>query len=66
MERYLSRDEVRPYRDLFDRMIHRVSEEMKSCGISFFYRLVGSAKRNLVIYHPTKGIDCDYQIVLQK
>ena len=66
MERYLSRDEVRSYRNLFDQMIHLVAEEMKKYGITFFCRLVGSAKRNLVIYHPTKGVDCDYQIVLLK
>lgn len=66
MEGYLSKDEVRPIRNLFDIMICRVSEEVNKYGVSFFYRLVGSAKRNLVICHPTKGVDCDYQIVLQK
>jgi len=34
--------------------------------IMFLMKLVGSAKRNLVVRHHNKGFDCDYQIFLQK
>lgn len=66
MEGYVSRDNIRLIRSIFEGMIPRVREDMHDEGISFNCNLVGSAKRNLVIQHPTKGIDCDYQIIIQK
>lgn len=65
MTEYVSKNEVKPYRKIFDKMMADIRENVRKKGITFTYQLVGSAKRNLVVCHPTKGIDCDYQLILQ-
>ena len=66
MAEYVSKNEVKPYRQIFDEMIAKMRKEVKENGITFTYLLVGSAKRNLVVRHHNKGFDCDYQIFIQK
>lgn len=65
-ERYISKEEVKPYRIQFHKWMQAIREEIKEEGISFTYMFVGSAKRNLVIRHHNKGFDCDYQIRITK
>lgn len=65
MDEYVSKNDIIPLKELFDEMLCSVRKDIKKQGITFICNLVGSAKRNLVICHPTKGIDCDYQLVLQ-
>ncbi|MBR4490583.1 hypothetical protein IKP13_08125 [bacterium] len=65
MEGYVSKNEIKPYRLLFDQMLSGVRKEIRANGITFTCNLVGSAKRNLVIRHPNKGADCDYQLFIQ-
>ena len=65
-ERYVLKEEVRPYRIQFHEWMQEIREVIKKEGISFTYMLVGSAKRNLVIRHHNKGFDCDYQIRITK
>ena len=65
MDGYVSKSDIIPLKELFDEMLRSVRKDVKKHGITFTCNLVGSAKRNLVICHPTKGIDCDYQLVLQ-
>lgn len=66
MTEYVSKNEVKPYRKIFDEMIAKMRKEVKENGITFTYLLVGSAKRNLVVRHHNKGFDCDYQVFIQK
>lgn len=67
MAEYVSKNEVKPYRTLFDTVFKKVHKECKKQGLTFSSPLlVGSAKRNLVVRHHNKGFDCDYQIFLQK
>lgn len=66
MTEYVSKNEVRPYRKIFDKMMADIRESVRKKGITFTYQLVGSAKRNLVVRHHNKGFDCDYQIVIRK
>lgn len=61
-ERYVSKNEVKLLRKQFHQWMDKIHNNLKNCGISFTYILVGSAKRNLVIRHHNKGFDCDYQI----
>lgn len=65
MDGYVSKNDVIPLKELFDEMLSSVRKDVKREGITFTCNLVGSAKRNLVVCHPTKGIDCDYQLILQ-
>ena len=65
-ERYVSKEEVKPFRRQFHEWMKKIRGEIKEEGISFTYMLVGSAKRNLVIRHHNKGFDCDYQIRITK
>ena len=65
MDGYVSRNEVKPLKQWFNEMLFYVRKDVKAQGITFTCNLVGSAKRNLVVCHPTKGIDCDYQLYLQ-
>lgn len=65
-ERYVSKEDVKPYRKQFHDWMQSIREDIKEEGISFTYMLVGSAKRNLVIRHHNKGFDCDYQIRITK
>lgn len=66
MDGYVSKNEVKPYRKIFDKMMADIRESVRKKGITFTYQLVGSAKRNLVVRHHNKGFDCDYQIVIRK
>ena len=64
---YVSKDEVRPYEELFEEVFREIQKELrKKNGLTFSFALVGSAKRNLVVRHHNKGFDCDYQLYLQK
>ena len=64
---YVSKNEVRPYRELFEEVFREIQKELKKeNGLTFSFGLVGSAKRNLVVRHHNKGFDCDYQLYLQK
>lgn len=63
---YVTKAEIKPYRKIFFNSIENIRDEIKSKGITFIYRLVGSAKRNLVIKDNNKGFDCDYQIIIKK
>jgi hypothetical protein len=66
MAEYVSASELRPYKELFDKIFLQVQIEAKKSGLTFTHHLVGSAKRNMVIRHHNKGFDCDYQLFLQK
>ena len=64
---YVSKDEVRPYEELFEEVFREIQKELrKKNGLTFSFALVGSAKRNLVVRHHNKGFDCDYQLYLQR
>ena len=63
---YVSKKEVKPWRAMFHKWMKNIRTKMKEKGITFTYRLVGSAKRNLVIRHHNKGFDCDYQVFIQR
>ena len=63
---YVSKKEVKPWRAMFHKWMENIRTKVKERGITFTYRLVGSAKRNLVIRHHNKGFDCDYQIFIQR
>ena len=64
---YVSKDEVRPYKELFEEVFRKIQKELKKKnGLTFSFALVGSAKRNLVVRHHNKGFDCDYQLYLQR
>lgn len=51
----------------FNKMIINLREMLPN-GYSFYYRLVGSSKRNLVLVNNNgnRGFDCDYQIIISK
>ena len=66
MEKYVSRREARPYRESFEKMLVSVHAAMRKEGVTFTCNLVGSGKRNLIVRHPQKGFDLDYQIIIQK
>ena len=64
---YVSKNEVRPYEELFEEVFREIQKELKKKnGLTFSFALVGSAKRNLVVRHHNKGFDCDYQLYLQR
>ena len=64
---YVSKNEVRPYEELFEEVFREIQKEIKKKnGLTFSFALVGSAKRNLVVRHHNKGFDCDYQLYLQR
>ena len=64
---YVSKNEVRPYEELFEEVFREMQKEIKKKnGLTFSFALVGSAKRNLVVRHHNKGFDCDYQLYLQR
>lgn len=67
MMEYVSKSEVKPYRDLFEKeIISIIRTECKQKGLTFVCQLVGSARRNLIVRHHNKGFDCDYQILIKK
>lgn len=63
---YVPRIEVKPHKETFAAIIKEMRPKIKKEGVTFTCRLVGSAKRNLVVRHHNKGFDCDYQIIIQK
>lgn len=65
-EKYVNKNEVKPYKLFFYKLMKKVRPELKTHGIKYSYNLVGSAKRNLVVRHHNKGFDCDYQIFITK
>ncbi len=62
-----TKGELSEYKKEFSEIIEKVKEELPS-GYNFQYRLVGSAKRNLVLWKKdgNDGFDLDYQILLIK
>ena len=64
MMEYVSKKDLAPYKKLFNEAIKYVHTNLPS--LSFYYRLVGSAKRNLVLNHHNKGFDLDYQIIFNQ
>ena len=65
--KYISRTDVKKYIKLFEEIFIPIQRKLKKeNGLTFTYRLVGSSKRGLVVNHPTKGFDCDFQLFLQK
>lgn len=63
---YVPKKEVKPHKETFTEIIKEIRPKIKNEGVTFTCRLVGSAKRNLVVRHHNKGFDCDYQIIIQK
>lgn len=59
--KYVPKKETKQYRDLF----HEAFDYVKNVidDYSYHFRLIGSAKRNLVLDKPNKGFDFDYQII---
>ena len=66
MAEYVSRRECRSYREAFEKVLASVRNNMRKEGVTFTCNLVGSGKRYLIVRHPQKGFDLDYQIVIQK
>lgn len=58
---------VRNAKNDFNNMIIDIRSNLP-VGYSFYYRLVGSSKRNLVLVNrnDNQGFDCDYQIIISK
>ena len=61
MMNYVNKKDLQPYKDLFNEAMMFVHDKIDE--YKYYYRLVGSAKRNLVIEHHNKGFDLDYQII---
>lgn len=65
--KFVSKNEVKEYTDLFSQVFSEIQKVLKKDnGLTFSYRLVGSASRRLVIRHHNQGFDCDYQLYVQK
>lgn len=62
----MTKAEIHPWHKKFIDWIERIRKEIRSNGITFDCRLVGSAKRHLVIPHHNKGFDLDFQIIIHK
>lgn len=60
---YVPKKELSPYKNQFNEAIKHIKSKI---NYSFQYRLVGSAKRNLVLRHHNKGFDLDYQIIFNQ
>lgn len=63
---YMTKAEIHPWHKKFIDWIERIRKEIRSNGITFDCRLLGSAKRHLVIPHHNKGFDLDFQIIIHK
>lgn len=63
---YMTKAEIQPWHKKFIDWIESIRKEVRSNGITFDCRLVGSAKRHLVIPHHNKGFDLDFQIFIHK
>ena len=66
MAEFVSKNELKPHKDLFEKAFRKVQIDAREHGLTFTQHLVGSAKRNMVVRHHNKGFDCDYQLFLQK
>lgn len=64
--KYKTKAEIQPWHKKFIDWIAIIRKEVRSKGITFDCRLVGSAKRHLVIPHHNKGFDLDFQIMIHK
>lgn len=64
--KYMTEAEIHPWYTKFIDWIESIRKEVRSKGITFDCRLVGSARRHLVIPHHNKGFDLDFQIIIHK
>lgn len=60
---YVTKKELSPYKQQFNEAIEHIKGII---DYKYQYRLVGSAKRNLVLRHHNKGFDLDYQIIFNQ
>jgi hypothetical protein len=60
---YVTKKELSPYKEQFNDAIKYIKGKI---DCKYQYRLVGSAKRNLVLRHHNKGFDLDYQIIFNQ
>lgn len=60
---YVTKKELSPYKQQFNEVIEHIKGII---DYKYHYRLVGSAKRNLVLRHHNKGFDLDYQIIFNQ
>lgn len=63
---YMTKAEIQKWHKKFLDWIENIRKTLRENGVSFECRLVGSAKRHLVIRHHNKGFDLDFQIILHK
>ena len=63
---YVTKAEINIWHNKFLGWIKNLRKEVRKEGITFDCRLVGSAKRHLVIRHHNKGFDLDFQIFINK
>lgn len=62
---YADKEEVKEVRQLLLEIIHKVQDELSEQeGITFQYRIVGSAKRNMITYDRKSNIGFDFDINL--
>ncbi len=62
---YADKEEVKEVRHLLLEIIHKVQDELSEQeGITFQYRIVGSAKRNMITYDRKSNIGFDFDINL--
>lgn len=62
----MTKAEIQPWHKTFLGWIANIRKDIRLKGITFDCRLVGSAKRHLVIPHHNKGFDLDFQIIIHK
>ncbi|MEC9484612.1 MAG: hypothetical protein UMR38_01895 [Candidatus Izemoplasma sp.] len=58
---YKKKKDTKEFRSLFSEAFKYVNSVIDD--YSFYFRLIGSAKRNLILDKPNKGFDFDYQII---
>lgn len=63
---YMTKNEIQKWHKKFLGWIEHIRDKIRENGLTFDCRLVGSAKRHLVIRHHNKGFDLDFQIILHK
>jgi hypothetical protein len=61
---YVKKNETTEYRELFKQAFFEVANAVSD--LKYYFRLIGGAKRNLVLDKPNKGFDFDYQIIFYK
>lgn len=62
----MTKAEIQPWHKTFLGWIANIRKDVRKEGITFDCRLVGSAKRHLIIPHPNKAFDLDFQILTHK